>query len=86
MTEDTKQIEKVDARRRAYQACFSGEPGKAVLEDLTQFCRGMKSTFSRDPYEMAFREGRREVWLRIQSHLNITEDDIWSLFNREDNT
>lgn len=72
----------VDQRRRAYQATFKGE-GQEVLKDLAVFCGSTKSSFSRDPLEMAHREGRREVWLRIQSHMKLTEDDIWQLFERE---
>ena len=24
-------------------------------------------------------EGRREVWLRIQNHLNLTQSELWAL-------
>lgn len=73
----------IDARQKAYKTAFGGEPGKEVLKDLAVFCGSQRSSFSSDPLEMAFREGRREVFLRIQQHLNITEDDIWNLYERE---
>jgi hypothetical protein len=25
-------------------------------------------------------DGRREVWLRIASHLNLTEEQLWELY------
>jgi heterodisulfide reductase subunit B len=77
------QAKAIDKRRRAYQAAFNNPEGKQVLQDLAKFCGATKSSFSRDPIEMGFREGRREVWLRIQQHLKITEDDIWRLFEQE---
>jgi hypothetical protein len=55
-----------------------------VLEDLARFCRAYKSTWSEDPREHALIEGRREVWLRIQAHLQLGEEDIWKLFSGQD--
>lgn len=80
-----KQVKELDQRRQAYQATFDSETGKEVLKDLAVFCGAAKSSFDSDPLKMAFREGRREVWLRIKTQLNITEDDIWNLFNQEKN-
>lgn len=78
-------VKKIDARRRSYHAVFNSPEGKEVLKDLAQFCGSMKSSFSPDPYQTAFREGRREVWLRIQTHLKLTEDDIFNLYEQEKN-
>ena len=73
----------VDKRRRSYQATFNSPEGKEVLKDLVVFCGQNKSSYSQNPHEMAFREGRREVWLRIQAHMKISDDDIWKLFEQE---
>lgn len=74
----------IDARQRAYKQAFGGESGKEVLKDLAVFCGSQRSSYSSDALEMAFREGRREVFLRIQQHINISEDDIWKLYQREE--
>ena len=67
-------------RRRAYQLAFGNEAGKAVLADLAKFCRARETTFHADPRLSDMLEGRREVWLRIASHLNLSDDDLWKLF------
>lgn len=63
-------------RQRAYRATFDSESelNKQVLSDLALFCRADLSTFHTDPRVHALMEGRREVWLRIQEHLNIDSD------------
>ena len=68
-------------RRYAYQTTFKGPPAQAVLKDLARFCRAHESTFHADPRAHAMAEGRREVWLRIQSHLNLTTDELWELYS-----
>jgi hypothetical protein len=59
-------------RKVAYSQTFNleGEAAKAVLADLARFCRADKSTFHPDARIHAVYEGRREVYLRIQDHLN----------------
>ena len=67
-------------RRRAYQLAFGNEAGKAVLADLAKFCRARETTFHADPRLSEMLEGRREVFLRIAHHLNLTDDDLWKLY------
>jgi hypothetical protein len=74
-------VKKIDAMRRAYQATFDGPMGKEVLKDLAKFCGTGKDGFSKDALEMAHNTGLRKVFLRIQSMLNITDDDIWRMFD-----
>lgn len=66
-------------RKMAYEHVF-GKPDdqavKAVFEDLAEFCRAYSSTFHADPRMHAALEGRREVWLRIQRHLKLKEDEL----------
>jgi hypothetical protein len=66
-------------RRHNYQVTFRSPPGQAVLRDLARFCRAHKSTFHEDPRAHAMLEGRREVWLRIESHLHLSQDELWDL-------
>lgn len=67
-------------RQTAYRQVFSGPYGETVLEDLAKFCRAHESTFHENPHAMAFQEGRREVWLRIQEHINLDAEKLWQLF------
>jgi hypothetical protein len=65
----------------AYNACFNFDApqGFAILKDLARFCRANESTFNPDPRTHALLEGRREVWLRIQEHLQLTTEQIYAL-------
>lgn len=54
-----------------------------VLKDLAKFCRANTSCFNSDPRAHALQEGRREVWLRIMEHLNLTPDEYWDKYGRE---
>lgn len=68
-------------RQGAYLAVFGGEPAKAVLEDLKEFCRADETTFHVDARAHALAEGRREVWLRIKKHLDLAADQVVEYFN-----
>lgn len=68
------------ARKRAYQDAFNSPSGAEVLIDLARFCRANETTFDPDPRLHAALEGRREVWLRIQQHLNLTSQDLADLY------
>lgn len=76
-------------RRRAYRSTFLMDDGRPnpqaeiVLADLKRFCRAQTSTVtinpitkSVDPMAMAMAEGRREVWNRLQSFLNISDKEL----------
>lgn len=70
-------------RRLAYQLTFKKDnyAGQEVLIDLAKFCRANVSTFHEDPRLHAVLEGRREVWLRISNHLNLTSEQLFALYN-----
>lgn len=69
------------SRGQSYRLVFKGIHGQTVLHDLSRFCRANESTFHKDPRLEGVMQGRREVWLRIAAHLNMTEDELWSHFN-----
>ncbi len=73
------------SRKQAYCHTFKNESEstKAVLADLAKFCRANESSFEKDPRVHAVLEGRREVWLRIQSYLELTPDELWELYRRK---
>lgn len=80
--------EKLMKRRMSYRACFMGEDGKLsqegerVMRDLAKFCRAMQSTAQVgpdgkiDPIATHIAEGRREVYLRIQSQLGVDDRNL----------
>lgn len=59
--------------------------GQLVLSDLRDFCHANDATiFDKDPLVMARREGRREVFVRIQNFLNLDEDAVQKLMEIDD--
>ncbi len=79
-------------RRMAYRHLFrSGPAADVVLADLAKFCHATRPTavvspVSRqvDPIASAIAEGRREVWLRIQGHLHLSDDVVMNLKEQSD--
>lgn len=69
----------VQRRGEAYRETFRGVLGERVLADLAKFCRANTTCFHMDPRAHAVAEGRREVWLRIQRHLNLTDEQVFNL-------
>ena len=68
-------------RGQAYRKTFQTIYGERVLSDLAKFCRANESTFTPDPRAEGILQGRREVWLRISKHLNLSEDELQVYFN-----
>lgn len=86
-----KLLERIFRRRHAYRSVLLGTDGlphvwaRIVLEDLARFCRANSSTArfaptgALDPIASAKLDGRREVWLRIMSHLHLDDKYITNL-------
>ncbi len=70
-------------RSQAYRRVFKGVNSERVLEDLAKFCRANESTFHADPRIEGVLQGRREVWLRIAGHLNLSGDELEKHFHPE---
>jgi hypothetical protein len=71
-------------RRFAYRKTFAGQRGTApdiVLRDLAKFCRACEPTFHPDARRHALMEGRREVWLRVAEHMNLSPEQLWDLYD-----
>ena len=80
ITKITEQVKEYIFRRRfAYVKTFTGPLAKEVLEDLARFCRATETTFHGNDRISALQEGRREVFLRIQQHLQLSPDDLFNL-------
>jgi len=70
----------LDGRRHAYLQVFNGPLAEVVLKDLAWFCRAHETTFHEDARAHAVAEGRREVWLRIAKHLNLSPKKLWEFY------
>ena len=81
MTEFKTNKEYLTARKQAYQAVFGSERAALVKDDMQRFCRAGESTFHPDPRVEGLLQGRREVWLRIEQHLNLSPDELVAVFD-----
>lgn len=74
----------VSLRKQAYCQLFNRDSIFAVrvLSDLARFCRAHETTFHPDPRVHGVLEGRREVWLRIQHQLQLSDEDLWKIYGR----
>ena len=83
-------------RRAAYRRAFLDdrgqltEAGQRVMADLAKFCRVRESitivspvTRTVDTHASLQAEGRREVFNRLAYYLNLSEQDIYQLMERE---
>ena len=88
----TDQISRMIHKSRAYKRLFKeANPvntesfdSLAVLKDLRNFCNVDASTVRVSSTGMAVAEGRREVWLRIQAQLNLSEIDLEKIKEYQD--
>jgi hypothetical protein len=64
------------ARVMDYKRTFNSEQGKRVLYDLFSAHYMLGSSFSKDPHEIAFREGQRQVLLRILTILKTNPEEM----------
>ena len=68
-------------RKKAFRRTFTtGPESMIVLKTLARFCRAHESTFDPNSAIANRLDGRREVWLFIQQHLQLAEDELWRLF------
>lgn len=72
----------IQVQKSAYCVTFNKQAIAAnhVMKDLAKFCLANTSCFVADPRVHAFNEGKRAVWLRIQQHLHLEEDDLYDLY------
>lgn len=70
-------------RQKAYRKVFGSKRDRAVLavkNDLSIFCQKYNSCFDPDPRIHAMYEGRREVILRVDQHLELDFESLWKLY------
>ena len=73
------------AHGRAYRYVLRGALADVVLRDLNKFCFATRTTDSERVANRLVKEGRRQVWLRLQYFLRVKESQVWddSEFNEE---
>lgn len=69
-------------RKRAYQLAFPDPKNSEVLKDLARFCRANATCYDDNDRRHAIAEGRREVWLRIQQHLDLQPDQLYEIYTK----
>lgn len=74
-------LQYLEQRKRAFQLSLLSPAGQEVLIDLAKFCRADETCFDPDPRVHAALEGRREVWLRIQQHLALSPEALYTLYS-----
>lgn len=83
------QLKKRHAFLRTRRACYREVFGvdsiavRRVMTDLKRFCRYQTSTFSTEPHMQSYLNGRRDVLERIIGFLNLNDDQISRLYERE---
>lgn len=75
-------LDLIRQRKQGYSHTFKDDDrfARIVLADLARFCRANETTFNADPRVDALLQGRREVFLRIAQHLDMTESELYDRF------
>jgi hypothetical protein len=63
-------------RQTAYKLFWGSPAGRIILDDLRDFCRAKRTSFHPDARVHAALEGRREVWLRIEQHVELSFEEL----------
>lgn len=77
-----RRLQRLIGTRHAYRTLLleSGAPGELLLEDLAEFCGAFETTVlpgqGEGAIDIAAREGRRQVWLHVQTLLNMSHRRI----------
>jgi hypothetical protein len=70
-------------RKRAYQLAFNTPAGEAILTDLIPFCRAAETCVVPGDRDRTWvLEGRREVYLRIRDHLDLSPEQLVEKYTR----
>lgn len=69
----------INRKQQTYKQAFEGPAGEFLLASLLDFSGFYKQSFSSDPYQTAFNEGKRAVALHIIQLLDLKEEDLRNL-------
>lgn len=73
-------------RKSAYKGTFAMNvvANQIVLSDLAVFCRANESCVVPGDHDRTMLlEGRREVFLRITQHMNLSPEQLFELYTRK---
>jgi hypothetical protein len=79
-------FEFIKRRKINFQLACNQPAMQEMLIDLAKFCRAGETSVVKDKLgkvdveQTLLLEGRREVWLRIQNHLNLNTQQLYFLF------
>lgn len=73
---DKKVAEKQIGTLKAYKNVFNSPEGRVVLQDLMKVHHMKGSSFDPNPTVAAFKEGERNVILRILTRINIDINEL----------
>lgn len=82
---DRETLTLVTQQMTDYRQCFGSPAGQRVLVDLVDFCQAALTTMPSgegvrfDMNRAMVLEGRRQVFLRIQTYLNLTPEQLFLL-------
>lgn len=65
--------------KQSYREVFGTALGKKVLADLAKSCHAASTTADPDPREQSRKEGKRQIWLRIQNMIHLPDEEIFNL-------
>jgi hypothetical protein len=69
----------LDRKQKRIKAAFNSPDGEFLLAALLDFSGFYKQSFSENPYQTAFNEGKRAIALHLIQMLALTEEDMRSL-------
>jgi len=69
----------ISRKTNSYRAALGDGDGQFLLAALLDFTGFYKQSFSSDPYQTAFNEGKRAVALHIIQMLDLREEDLRNL-------
>lgn len=69
----------LNRKQQKFKRVFAGGDGEYVLASLLDSTGFYKQSFSADPYQTAFNEGKRAIGLQIIQMLDLKEEDLRNL-------
>jgi hypothetical protein len=75
-------VRRLGFRKRGYQVVFGvpGTAGHAAFSDLARYCCFFEGEVAKSHDETLIRIGRREAFLYIWKHLNLTTEELAALY------
>jgi hypothetical protein len=70
----------IKERKLAFERVFNSADGEAILYVLGHACIPELGEYDSDPYRMAFKEGQRNMLMRILSLTNIRMEELFKKY------